>query len=307
MDNYLKEQENKTIRLVEERGVAAFPYKAVIKGIVDYCCRSCAGLKPGENREFTIPDSLTKKIAFVENLSIIVKVEDGTNFANSSGGGAINQKYSDQIINGKYSEATIEIEGYSYYGVLYERTIYNSLCHELNHLYEAWKELLRTNSMWLYASKNCKANPHITCFSSQELNRFLNQMIYRLFSESEMNAIIAGVYGDLAGFKSVRSNFHQDIKRTQAYKIYAAITDQLDVLRDTLIEEKENVIRFVHQLRLFGIELNPYTKDADGYIKEFLRKTKFLLNCLIRGIGRTPSPSYDSVETPEPKENIKLK
>lgn len=54
MNNFLTEQENKIIRLVEERGVAAFPYKTVIKEIVNYCQTQTRSLKPGDKTNFTI-------------------------------------------------------------------------------------------------------------------------------------------------------------------------------------------------------------------------------------------------------------
>ena len=41
------EQERKAIRLVEERGVAAFPYRTVCKEIINYCKDYIAGMEPG--------------------------------------------------------------------------------------------------------------------------------------------------------------------------------------------------------------------------------------------------------------------
>lgn len=66
----------------------------------------------------------------------------------------------------------------------------------------------------------------------------------------------------------------------------------------------EHVKPFILELQKLGIELNPYYKNDQGFIKEFGRRTKFLLKTLIRGIGKAASLYYDSKEVPE--DNIEL-
>ena len=87
MNKVLKEQENKIVRLVEERGVAAFPYRTVLQQILDWCQTQTVDMKPGDSKTFMVPEELTSKIDFVRNLDIEVFVRDGENYAYYSGGG----------------------------------------------------------------------------------------------------------------------------------------------------------------------------------------------------------------------------
>lgn len=306
MSKYLIEQENKTIRLVEERGVAAFPYRTAINEILNYCKKQCVGMKPGDTRKFSIPTFLTSKIDFVKYLDIDVTIEDGENKAYEHGGGVLHLRIDDKISDGKYESGRITIEGYSFYGILYERTILNSLYHELNHYYEAWKELNSTGSMSLYAKYSKKANVNTDWFQEQEINDVFRLILYRLYSETEMNALIASVYGDLEGMKSRRENFSEDIKNTQAYKVYKKIENVLPQIVEILKNNSHLVKPLMLQFKNNNFELNPYYKNENSYIKEFNRKTQYLLKCLIRGIGRTASLYYDSQEVPEDNVNITI-
>jgi hypothetical protein len=309
MSKYLEEQEKKAIRLVEERGVAAFPYRTAINDIVKWCRDFCVGMKPGKTKEGYVPTELCKKIDFIENLFIHIKVRDGLNYAKQSGGGSLEVKMSDYINdNGKYNKGIIYIEGFSCFGDLYDRSILNSLCHELNHFYEAWRELTKTRSMGLFARGVKRANVNITSFNDMWLNNSLNFIIYRLFAETEMNAVIAGVYGDLKGFESTREDFSDDIHDLQAYYIYSQIKNNLpEVIRRLKSSSSMEFSNFIRALSSIGIKLNPYNNTKDGYIKEFNRKAKYLLKCLIRGIGRAASLYYDSIEVPEDDINLKIK
>lgn len=305
MNNFLKEQEAKAVRLVEERGVAAFPYRTVLQQILDWCQTQTAGMKPGDTKNFIVPNEMTSKIDFVRNLRIEVNVRDGENYSYHSGGGNLVVTWADTIVDGKYNYGKIFINAYSYYGNIYERTILNSLNHELNHFYEAWKELSSTRSMRLFAKKSIKANPNITCLEDA-FNTKANQIIYRLYSETELNALVAGVYGDLAGIKSVRQNFKKDLQHVSAYNLYGKMYMDLDDLIFYFQNmHPEHVKPFILELQKLGIELNPYYKNDQGFIKEFGRRTKFLLKTLIRGIGKAASLYYDSKEVPE--DNIEIK
>ena len=301
MSKYLFEQEKKAIRLV-----AAFPYRKAIENILQWCRDFCKGMKPGNVRKSQVPLELTSKIDFIETLDIHIKVVDGEDYAQEHGGGEVNLRVDDKINSeGKYEYGEIIIYGFSFHGILYDRTILNSLYHELNHFYEAWKELTKTNSMSLFAKGVKKANAKTYALKNDIVNQCINEIIYRLFSESEFNALVSSVYGDLQGFKSTRENFSEDIKKTQAYSVYETIKDNLPYMVRYFKNNPNDIPHLFSALKYHGIEFNPYTKGPMGYIKEFNRRTKYLLKCLIRGIGRAASLYYDSIEVPE--DNIKLK
>ena len=293
------------VRLVEERGVAAFPYRKAIDNILQWVRDLAKGMKPGDSRGRMVPNKLTSKIDFINELKMRVFIVDGENYAKEHGGGEINLRVDDELDeDGKYKYGEIIIYAFSYYGVLYDRTILNSLYHELNHFYEAWKELTKTNSMSLFAKGVEKANAKTYAFKSDIINQCINEIIYRLFSESEFNALVSGVYGDLQGLKSTRENFSEDILKTQAYGVYNTIKKNLPYLITYFKNNLDDVPHLFSALKYHGIEFNPYTKGPMGYIKEFNRRTKYLLKCLIRGIGRTASLYYDSIEVPD--DNVKL-
>lgn len=304
MSNFLIEQENKMVRLVEERGVAAFPYKTAIQQIMNWCQTQTKGMTPGDNKTFQVPQSLTSKIDFIELLKIDVSVTDSENGAYSSGGGNIELTIKDRLVNGKYNEAHITIYANSFYGQIYERTILNSMYHELNHCYEAWRELTSTGTMQLFARGTPKANAVIDCFPVSLYNDIATDICYRLYSETEFNALVAGVFGDLAGLNSTRKNFKDDLHKTQAYQKYNELKDDLIMLVDYLKRNPSLVRPFVILLKGNRIVLNPYYQNENGYIKEFNRKTQFLLKQLLRKIGSAASLYYDSKEVPE--DNVKL-
>ena len=72
-------------------------------------------------------------------------------------------------------------------------------------------------------------------------------------------------------------------------------------------KKPELIFQFYKILNNYGMHLNPYTKDAFGLMKEFNRRTKYLLKCLIRGIGRAASLYYDAQEVPKDKKTITIK
>jgi hypothetical protein len=307
MSKYLMEQERKAIRLVEERGVAAFPYRTVCNEIIGYCKKVAVGMKPGDERTVSIPSAISNKIDFINNLIINIEIKDGEDYAHITGGGKVELQIDDKIVNGKYSSGIITIYGFSYCGVLYERTILNSLYHELNHFYEAWKELTKTGSMGLYASQANKGQVKVNIFDDERYNLWLTELCYRLYAESELNALISSVYGDLESFDSKRENFSKDIEKTQAYWLYKNLCKFLPCVMNEFKKEPGLIFYFYKTLNYYGIHLNSYTKDALGLMKEFNRRTKYLLKCLIRGIGRAASLYYDSREVPKDKKTITMK
>ena len=170
----LNEIENKVFRLVEERGVAAFPYIAIIKQILVYVQKEIVGINTGETKTVIIPYNITSKIDFINNLTITVTVEDGENLAYKYGGGSANISKNAKLINKKIDYCHIKIDAYSFCGILYKNTIYNNLCHELNHMYEAWKELTHSGTMEIFAKQASKASIDTNWFNDEYLNNFFS-------------------------------------------------------------------------------------------------------------------------------------
>ena len=193
--------------MVESRGVAAFPYRKNISNIIEYINKEFSN----GNTEFTIPKNLTVGIDFIDDLEIKILINNNEQAEFSSGGGntAINNQ---QILNeyGKLPHVDIEINGYSYKGILYQRTLTNSLYHELNHVYQAFIELkkyggrINTTNFYNDIQKLRSESEVNNLTSNSQVNNILNMVIYRLFIDTELNALISGVYGTLDAIDSKR-------------------------------------------------------------------------------------------------------
>lgn len=299
------ETEKKVIRLVEERGVAASKYNNVAKDIIKYCQKQCFALtsnylnnkKEEKTIQFSIPYELTSQIDFVENLQINVTITDDENGEKYSGGGKTNFKYSNNVVNNKIEFGEIEIYGYSHYGILYSKTILNSLYHELNHCYEYYNDIINNNGKMSYNFFNRvkRGNPlKEDLFNNDSFNKFFRDMIYRLFSETEFNALIASVYGDLEGINSKRKNFANDIKKTQAYFLYDYFKRNYKILINAINEK--NISKIKVYLDNLNIKIIPYNDGILSYKKELTRKISHRLTRLIKGIGRAASVYYDNSE-----------
>ena len=222
---------NNIIYLVETRGYAKTKYIHTIKKIIEYISNSLKNVfNPSTSTyEFNIPEYLTKEIDIAEKLSLKITIQDIPDHHQAnlhSGSGTRNVFYDTRINdNNKLSKAEITIQGFSYKGNLIHRTVFNSLSHELNHLYEEYSRLLKSNNNFdLYLSVADTGNILNSHFSNDsEINNLFREIFYRLFTYSETNALINSVYADLDHLDSTRENFKTDILSTQAYYIYKTI------------------------------------------------------------------------------------
>lgn len=288
--------EEKIIRLVEERGVAASKYNNVAKEIVDYCQKLVWNNKLVGKMNFVVPSKIAKKIDFVKELYVEITVDENANGSFSSGGGKTTVKYTNKIVDGKLKEAKIFIYGYSYKHVLYTKTILTSLYHELNHVYDYYQDIVKNQGFTnRYANSVKKSEIDTLGVSLNNYSKELLEIIvYRLFSETELNALISSVYGSLQGCDSERKNFRHDIQETQAYFIYRQIKDNLPFLFRTI--DENNYRQINASLNKSGININPYNDGLVSFKKAFREKINYRLNKLIKGIGRAASVYYDDKE-----------
>lgn len=195
------------ICLKEERGVGAAPYRKQISNICNYVAAYVyENKKPNVDLEFEVPLSLTKSISMFSELHIECTVTDDINakFGGSAPVSAfpfITKKY------GAYdTPQTIRITSYANNNVLDKRTFIGTLYHELNHKIDA-----------LYHKFNSNKETNPNGFTDVVCDMFFKKIVYRLFSNSEINALAASVYGDLLAIDSCPENYQNDIKQTEAY------------------------------------------------------------------------------------------
>lgn len=298
LPNEINEVKNKVFKLVEERGVAAFPYKKVINEIFDFIKKQCTTISDVDGeKNIDIPTELTSKIDFIDNLIITVNIINSTkeNTIYNSGSGVTNFRINDKLINKKINWVKIEITCYCYYGFLMERTVYNSLYHELNHCYDAYNDLLKNGYYKRWINQLEKSNIQFNnIFKDKEDNELFELILYRLFSETEFNALVSSVYGDLQGLKSIRQNFQHDIQLTQAYYIWKYIGLHYKSLFKKI--DENNITKIKNIFNTYQININSYGNSLDSFKKEIIRKTTYLLNDLIKKIGKTASLYYDNKE-----------
>ena len=285
------------IRLVEERGYAKTEYIHVIKRIINYCQKYINNNYDSNTNDYRIvvPKEITKLIDIVEDLKLTINIKDYNDnydsIKNHSGSGNIGITPLTKIVNNKIDYIEITINGNSFNGIIFNRTLFNSLSHEFNHLYLEYKQLIRTGSNYEYYSRSYdNFNIRQMKFSDIDaVNKFIKDLFYRIIDYSEYNALINSVYGDLAGFKSERNNFRNDINNCQAYYIYKYFNDRADYVFRILRDEEWTQIRRAYY------RISEYrNSDLDGFKKYFKSYIKRRLNSLIKGIGKTASYYYDS-------------
>lgn len=291
--------ENKVIRIVEERGYFGTKYipvvKQIIKYIEEYIRNNAKNEKDGWS--LSIPNELTEKIDCVETLWINVKIVDSIEGFNNTGGGGNSIRQQNKIVNGKLAFGKISIYGFSYEAELITRTVFNSLCHELNHLQEIYQKLLKKmSSMGTYkmiVDQNTICNYKFS--NDPGTDKIIHDVFYRLMFKNEFNALINSVYGDLAGISSTRKYFRLDIKSTQAYAVYNRLKKELGLFSDDLLEDYEwkNIMKAYNYIAVDGAK---HPSNINYFKKRFREHVIYKLNQLIKGIGKIASFYYDSVE-----------
>ena len=285
----------------EERGVGAAPYRKQINNICNYAAVYVyENKKPNVDLKFEVPLSLTKLISMFSELHIECTVTDDINA--KLGGSApvsafpfITKKY------GAYdTPQTIRITSYANNNILDKRTFIGTLYHELNHKIDALYHKFNSNkevnpngftdvSRQGFALKNLNKIkfPDVVC------DMFFKKIVYRLFSNSEMNALAASVYGDLLAIDSRPENYQTDIKQTEAYKEYFYIKNNFEVLNVLPLEDYKILQKTLASTILYPSGLT----DKDGvniFKRRFITIVGQRLNKLLHMIGKVASFYYDS-------------
>ena len=305
INEFLESVERKTNLLVEERSLAAIPNRTIVNKILEFCQIKASLLKNGDEVSFMIPEQITKRIDIVNDLKIKVSITDATSDNSLNGSGYVKIDKLVGFENNKIECAEIILKGYSYNGILYDRTIISSLYHELNHLYDFWNDLKKTGNIKRSTKSITKIGDRSDCVITDDkgVDDFIYGIIYRLYSETELNALIANIYGDLQSINSKRNDFQKDITKTKSYIIYSVIKNNLSALKKVMLSDESRIDKLKKFLDDNGIQLNPYGNSKADYIKEFIRKTAYLLKKLYKGMGRVASLYYDTNEFQKPDNN----
>lgn len=293
--------------LTEERGVGASrEYLDIVKAVVDYVADTIKyGNTFNGKKEcvLKIPQSICKRFDRFSSLEIKVTVKDiGELSKIHTGGGHINIPLFTGVYKDKLSmPVVIYLSSYSNGDTLERRTVAEPLIHELNHARDTFERLNGAGCSYNPSSPMAQADAyHII---EGKVSPQIGQIIYRLFSSTEVNALISSVYGDLSSINSKREYFKDHIRLTGAYNIYLQLLDIVKMIEedpDDFQEDFETLIQmFATDYRLDCLNPMPHCRrhpDIATFRKAFVEKAYKSLNAILRGIGRVASYYYDVTE-----------
>ena len=296
------------LRLVETRGVAGFKWRGPITAIINYIKQqgkeyfdkmSGVGNNSNAYLTFDIPKDLTDKIDFIEDFKISVVLRPPEK--GERGGRCETLKASEITEDGKLGWARISIRGWFELGVVQTDALLGTLYHEINHAYDHYCSLM---SVWDGNERYLKSVDKAGSISLDTLtpfeNSILNSICYRLFSETEFNAVVASVYGDLENMDSELVNFRNDFERTQGYGIYKSIDDNYKIVFNSI--KKSDILTIFGILRSRGVKFKYDKTNIASIRKELIRKVRFLLNKLFWKMSRTASLYYENKEEEKRKD-----
>lgn len=197
-----------------------------------------------ENFKFIIPPEDTKRVDFIENLTIRVSVKnilvpkdfDAYEIENAtmglSPGGYIEVDKTNRLTpEGKLNKQVITCNVICVNDSPLMKMLEFIIHHELNHCYEQWQRLkgLKNKGYELKDDEVVTITPSqykqfaILERSSNTFAKAFGYIMYWLYSKTEMNSNVNSVYRELAALNSKRQFFAFDLKKLTAYKRYEEI------------------------------------------------------------------------------------
>ena len=158
-----------------------------------------------------------------------------------------------------------------------------TLYHEFNHLYHLW--MCACHNSIDYKRDVAVVNNHYFIKPDQHVD----ELLYSLISDTEINANVASVYGEMKEMNSKKQNWKEDLHRTSAYQRYIINKCNIDWLERNFADGD---IRILSE----WIEMNFHLRmksDKENFIKMLRKKNEdFLLH-----LGRAASLYYDDIDT----------
>lgn len=289
--------------LLERGGVAVSPYMPTIKTIILFIEEIIRdypkNLPNNDGWILSIPTAVTKGIDFIENLDLTVFVYDDESgkYNTGSGNTLINEDSSQEITaDNKWKTAKITIYAFAYKKRLYRRTFSLSLIHELNHKYEELQCYLHNsveNSVLncKYFTQDIK---NVTFSNDKNTDTFIKDILYRLFTPTEMNAFASGVYGELLGMKISRDEFIKDKDSVISFWHYFQLKQQFENL-DTNKVDWQTLLKFFQQAKYPSYKGN---NNKISYMKDFLNTNdiKVFANRFIKQVAKRLNKLYTKME-----------
>lgn len=297
------DRENAENVLLERGGVAASPYMPTIESIISFIEDIIKNYpKNSPNNDgwiLSIPTEVTKGIDFIENLDLTVFVYDDKSGKYNTGSGRtlISKEPSQDITaDNKWKTAKITIYAFAYKKRLYRRSFSLSLIHELNHKYEELQCYLHNSveNFVLNGKYFTQDIKNVTFSSNKDTDTFIKDILYRLFTPTEMNAFASGVYGELLGMKISRDEFIKNKDSVISFWYYFQLKKQFENL-DTNKVDWQALLKFFQQAKYPSYKGN---NSKISYIKDFSNTNdiKVFANRFIKQVAKRLNKLYTKME-----------
>lgn len=299
----IEDRENAENVLLERGGVAASPYMPTIESIISFIEDIIKNYpKNSPNNDgwiLSIPTEVTKGIDFIENLDLTVFVYDDKSGKYNTGSGRtlISKEPSQDITaDNKWKIAKITIYAFAYKKRLYRRSFSLSLIHELNHKYEELQCYLHNSveNFVLNGKYFTQDIKNVTFSSNKDTDTFIKDILYRLFTPTEMNAFASGVYGELLGMKISRDEFIKNKDSVISFWYYFQLKKQFENL-DTNKVDWQALLKFFQQAKYPSYKGN---NSKISYIKDFSNTNdiKVFANRFIKQVAKRLNKLYSKME-----------
>lgn len=299
----IEDRENAENVLLERGGVAASPYMPTIESIISFIEDIIKNYpKNSPNNDgwiLSIPTEVTKGIDFIENLDLTVFVyDDKSGKYNTGSGRTLISKESSQDItaDNKWKTAKITIYAFAYKKRLYRRSFSLSLIHELNHKYEELQCYLHNSveNFVLNGKYFTQDIKNVTFSKDKDTDTFVKDILYRLFTPTEMNAFASGVYGELLGMKISRDEFIKNKDSVISFWYYFQLKKQFENL-DTNKVDWQALLKFFQQAKYPSYKGN---NSKISYIKDFSNtdNIKAFANRFIKQVAKRLNKLYTKME-----------
>lgn len=303
--------------LIEQNGVGNWKYKEAIAKV----CKSAQHElleelywnRDAKELELKIPYNITSEIDYINDLSITVlaklhtyaKAIYGNYDYHYAGEFTLNKDiYLDE--NKKLNKVSIVVDcQYDENGFIYQNHLYETLFHELNHAYELYCRLLKNEKIenaeqTTQYTKNYNLN--IIDISSvffdikdetikNNMIKITKDIVYELLNDSEVNAKVAQVYGELEQMyqNNARINKYDAMKQCYTYKLFTILNIHSAYFIQHITNNQIN--RLIPIIKNLGLNIKQYSKsDLVSKIKKQLKK---LRNGIYRTTGLFFADVYD--------------
>lgn len=299
----IEDRENAENVLLERGGIAASPYMPTIESIISFIEDLIKNYpKNSPNNDgwiLSIPTEVTKGIDFIENLDLTVFVYDDKSGKYNTGSGRtlISKEPSQDITaDNKWKTAKITIYAFAYKKRLYRRSFSLSLIHELNHKYEELQCYLHNSveNFVLNSKYFTQDIKNVTFSNDKDTDTFIKDLLYRLFTPTEMNAFASGVYGELLGMKISRDEFIKNKDSVISFWYYFQLKKQFENL-DTNKIDWQALLKFFQQAKYPSYKGN---NSKISYIKDFSNTNdiKVFANRFIKQVAKRLNKLYTKME-----------